>query len=136
MQLWAPAFVIFACSILADGAGKNGLHDDGGARRVAGSQTTGIEGQVSIGPIRSVEHEGVANHRPYQARIAVLDANGREVASVNSDEQGRFRILLPPASYVVRPEQLGLYPRASAQRVQVVHGQMTHLDIVYDSGKR
>lgn len=98
--------------------------------------TSGIEGRVAIRPVRPVERRGVTNQRPYQAKITVLDAAGRDVASVESDAEGRFRLLLPPGSYVLRPESPGPYPRASEQRVQVRRNDMTQVEIVYDSGMR
>jgi hypothetical protein len=83
-----------------------------------------------------VERKGVPNQRPYQARITVLDPAGREVAVVDSDAEGKFRMALPPGTYVLRPESSGLYPRASEQRVEVSQNRVTRVEIVYDSGMR
>ena len=109
---------------------------EAGQPMVAGSEGGGIEGHVSIGPLRPVERKGVPNERPYQARITVLDQSGHEVAVVDSDAEGKFRIALPPGRYVVRPESPGFYPRASERRVEVRPRIMTQVDIVYDSGMR
>jgi hypothetical protein len=103
---------------------------------VAGSEASGIEGQVSIRPVRSVERKGVPNQRPYQARITVLNADGLELAVVESDAEGKFRIMLPPGIYLLRPESTGLYPRASEQRVKVSPNSVSQVDILYDSGLR
>jgi hypothetical protein len=66
----------------------------------------------------------------------VLDLAGREVAVAESDSEGKFRIALPPGTYVLRPESPGLYPRASEQRVTVGSNSVSRVEIVYDSGKR
>ena len=105
-------------------------------RMVADGSVSGIEGRVTIRPVRSVERQGAANERAYQATIRVLDGSGREVAVTESDAQGRFRVALPPGTYVVRPESPARYPRAAEQRVVVRAGDMTHVAIIYDSGRR
>jgi len=97
---------------------------------------TGIEGQVVIQPLRPVARRGVANRGPYQAKISVLDSKRREVATVESDAEGRFRLALPPGSYLLRPQSSGKYPRASEQRVVVRPDKLTRVEIVYDSGMR
>jgi carboxypeptidase family protein len=103
---------------------------------VADGSVSGIEGRVTIRPVRPVERRGASNEGAYQAKIRVLDASGREVAMVESDATGRFRVPLPPGSYVLRPESPGRYPRASEQHVVVRPGDMTDVTIVYDSGMR
>ena len=105
-------------------------------RMVADEAVSGIEGRVTIRPVRPVERKGASNERAYQAKIRVLDASGHEVAMVESDAEGRFRVPLSPGSYVLRPESPGRYPRASEQRVVVRPGDMTDVAIVYDSGMR
>jgi hypothetical protein len=103
---------------------------------VADAAASGIEGRVIIRPVRPVERRGAANQRAHQAKITVLNAAGREVAAVETDAEGRFRLPLPPGSYVLRPESPGVYPRAAEQRVRVLHDEMTQVEIVYDSGMR
>lgn len=100
------------------------------------SNASGIEGEVSIGPVRSVEKPGMPNRRPYAAHITVLDQGGHEVASVDSDAAGKFQVALPPGTYVLRPESAGLYPRAAEQRVKVGRDRMTRVAVAYDSGRR
>ena len=124
---------------LACGGGEafaHGLAETRDLRMVADETASGIEGLVIIRPVRSVERRGVANQGPYRAKITVLDGAGREVAVVQSDAEGRFRLPLPPGSYVLRPESPGVYPRAAEQRVRVRRNDMTQVEIVYDSGRR
>jgi hypothetical protein len=68
--------------------------------------------------------------------VAVFDAAGREVASVESDADGRFRLAVPPGTYIVRPQSPGMYPRAAEQKVLVHRNAVTQVEIVYDSGRR
>ena len=107
-----------------------------GFQMVADVPASAIEGRVTIRNVRSVERRGAANSEPYQATIAVLDSAGREVATVQTDTEGRFRVQLPPGTYVLRPQSPGMYPRASEQQVQVRRNVVTQMEIVYDSGKR
>ncbi len=138
MRAWVIGIglVLLACPPWAVATSHDRSGTAEGQRIVAGSETSGIEGQVSIRPVRPVERKGVPNARPYQARITVLDPAGREVAAIDSDAEGKFRLTLPPGTYVLRPEASGLYPRASEQRVEVGRNRATRVDIVYDSGMR
>jgi Carboxypeptidase regulatory-like domain len=138
MRAWVIGIglVLLASPVWTDGASNNWSGIEGGRRIMAVSEASSIEGQVSIRPVRPVERKGVPNQRPYQARITVLDHSGSEVAVVDSDAEGKFRIALPPGTYVLRPESSGLYPRASEQRVEVGRNRVTQVEIVYDSGMR
>lgn len=107
-----------------------------GLHMVAALPASAIEGRVTIRNVRSVERRAAANSEPYQATIAVLDSAGREVAIVQTDTEGRFRLQLSPGTYVLRPQSPAMYPRASEQQVQVRRNVVTEVEIVYDSGKR
>jgi hypothetical protein len=138
MRAWVIGIglVLLASLACADRTSNDRSGTEGGRQIVAESEASGVEGQVSIRPVRSVERKGVPNQRPYQARITVLDPAGREVCVVGSDAEGKFRMALPPGTYVLRPESSGLYPRASEQRVEVSQNRVTRVEIVYDSGMR
>jgi hypothetical protein len=138
MRAWVigMSLVLLASVVWAGGASNDRSGIEGGRLIVTASEASGIEGQVTIRPMRPVERKGVPNEQPYQARITVLDPTGREVAVVDSDAEGKFRIALAPGTYVVRPATAGPYPRASEQRVAVGRNRMTRVDIVYDSGIR
>ena len=136
LVLTSVRLLLLTSFVPADVAGSERAGEKGGQRPMPESHASGIEGQVSIGPVRSVERPGVTNQRPYEAHITVLDAAGHEIASVDSDHDGKFHIALPPGTYILRPERPGFYPRASEQRVKVGRDRMTRVAIVYDSGKR
>jgi hypothetical protein len=98
--------------------------------------TSGVEGQILIRPVRSVDRRDGTNEAPYQARVSVLDAKGNEIGVAESDVDGNFRLGLPPGSYVLHPQSSGRYPRAAEQKVVVRANKWTQVEIVYDSGKR
>jgi hypothetical protein len=58
---------------------------------------------------------------------------------VRSNSNGRFRAILPPGKYVVRPMRVNnqSLPRPPPpSRVHVVEGQFTSVTITYDTGIR
>ena len=73
---------------------------------------------------------------PYQAKVQVVDGDGKLVTSFESDAKGSFLVALPPGKYLLRPQSPGMYPRASEQTIVVLPGKMTQVRIVYDSGMR
>lgn len=98
---------------------------------------SGIEGQVLIGPMCPVVQEGEeCPDKPYQATLTVLDPAGRKIVQFQTDEDGRFRVPLPPGEYILRPESPARYPIAAEQPFTVLPGRFTHLSVVYDSGIR
>lgn len=102
------------------------------------SESSGIEGMVTIGPMCPVEIEGQpCPDQPYQATIAIEDAGGDEVARVESGEDGRFRFNLSPGSYTLVPQSPeSRLPYAGEQPVEVTAGRYTQVTIEYDSGIR
>ncbi len=99
--------------------------------------STGILGEVTIGPIAPVVHlDSPIPDRPYQAAFSVLDPSGAQVAVARSDAAGKFRVELPPGSYTLRPLVSGRFPHASDQPVTVESGRMARVIIRFDSGIR
>ena len=101
------------------------------------STTSGVEGQVFIGPVCPVVQEGQeCPDKPYQATLVVNNSNGREIVKVQTDEQGRFKIPLEPGEYILHPESPNVMPYASEQTFAVVSGRCTQITVNYDSGIR
>ena len=97
----------------------------------------GVEGQVFIGPVCPVVQEGQeCPDQPYQATLVVNNLNGREIAKVQTDIQGRFKIQLEPGEYILHPESPNVMPFASDQTFTVVNGRFTQIIVTYDSGIR
>jgi hypothetical protein len=98
---------------------------------------SGIEGVISIspaqpGPIRA----GAAGSKPLANTTFVVENNG-EVSSFTTDDQGRFRALLPPGHYKVslkgRKSTIGRFGPFEAD---VASGKMTKVQWDCDSGIR
>ncbi|MBI4769818.1 MAG: carboxypeptidase regulatory-like domain-containing protein [Chloroflexi bacterium] len=99
--------------------------------------SSGIEGQILIGPACPVVQIGSpCPDQPFQATVNVLSTAGAQVLQFQSDARGRFRVALPPGSYVLRPESPGGPTRAPEQTVTVQPGAFAQVTITYDSGIR
>jgi len=99
---------------------------------------SGIEGIITIsparpGPVRADEAASV----PLANATFVVENNNSEVASLTTDDQGRFRVLLAPGHYKVslkgRKSTIG---RFGPFEVDVTSGKMTNVQWECDSGIR
>ncbi len=98
---------------------------------------SGIEGQVLIGPTCPVVQPGQeCPEQPYQATLTVRNSSGVQIAQVQTDAQGHFRIPLVPGNYSLHPESPGGPAFAGDQMFTVETGNYTQLTIHYDSGIR
>lgn len=101
------------------------------------STASGVEGQVFIGPVCPVVQEGQeCPDQPYQATLIVNNINGREVAKVQTDAEGRFKVSLEPGEYILHPESPNVMPFAAEQTFTVESGKFTQVIVNYDSGIR
>ncbi len=112
----------------------------GGKTTPPGQNSSGIEGEVVMGPTCPVERfpqEPGCGEQPYQATVRIKTLDGKKVvAEFTSDKDGKFKVALAPGTYLVDPEVGRVYPRASTQEVVVVKNVFTHITIQYDSGIR
>ena len=107
------------------------------ASSVANTTTSGIFGQVFIGPVCPVvQVNNPCPDKPYQATIIVLDSNRNQVTRFQTDAQGNFKIGLKPGTYILAPQSPNVMPSASEQTVTVTSGLFTQVTITYDSGIR
>lgn len=98
---------------------------------------SGIEGQVFIGPNCPVVQQGQeCPDQPYQATLTVNNPNGRKIVQVQTDAEGRFKILLEPGEYILHPESPNVMPYAGEQTFTVQAGKFTQVTVNYDSGIR
>jgi len=113
-----------------------------GGSAVTTQSESGITGEVFISPAHPgpIRQNDTSYKKPYQATLAILTVGeGREVARLQSDVDGRFRVALPPGEYrvVPVPEKPGRFlPRAGEELVKVLPGQFAHVTIEFDSGMR
>lgn len=99
--------------------------------------TSGIEGTITLGPLKPVAQEGELNERPYEATVVVRTADGsREVARFRSDADGRFRVSLKPGDYLLEPLDGNPFPTSPSHIVTVQKEAFSQVLIQYDTGIR
>jgi hypothetical protein len=102
---------------------------------------SGIEGQVSIGPMCPVERlDRPCPDKPFAASIRIQNQDDQDDhMTVRSGEDGRFRAKMAPGKYKLTPlaPNPGAPPHAPGpQTVTVESGKFAHVTIEYDSGIR
>jgi hypothetical protein len=98
---------------------------------------SGIMGVVMLGPTCDAPTSADPCLHAYSARLVVLDPDGRVVGDVSSDADGSFQLTLPPGDYVIQPAPGGdPFPRAEARNVTVVEGEMSQVEIDYETRDR
>ena len=107
------------------------------AQTQPGSET-GIEGVVTIGPIRpGPAVEGMPNSAPLMNTTFVVENEKGMVTSFTTGDQGRFRVSLAPGHYTVflkrKKQGIGNYGPFD---VDVVVGRMTKVQWECDTGMR
>ena len=89
---------------------------------------SGIAGQVFIGPMCPVVQVGQeCPDQPYQAVFTVNSPKGERIVQVQTDEEGRFKIPLPPGEYILHPESPNGLPFADEQNIVVKEGEFTQV---------
>jgi hypothetical protein len=98
---------------------------------------SGLEGQVLIGPMCPVVQPGQeCPDQPYQATLTVYSPSGVQIAQVQADARGHFRIPLVPGDSILHPESPNGIPFAGDQSFVVETGRYTQITVHYDSGIR
>jgi hypothetical protein len=104
---------------------------------------SGIAGRTVAGPtcpVETVPPQPGCAPRGLAATLRVRRVGSRAPATaLHSGAEGRFRIVLPPATYVLQPLPRGRssYPRPpTARRVEVHAHRFTYVTIAYDTGIR
>jgi hypothetical protein len=112
----------------------------GGGSGVTTHSESGIEGKAVISPVRPGPiREGQSDTAPFQTTLVILRASdGSEVKRIETGSDGRFRVVVPPGTYLVGPPRgTGRrLPRAGEETVTVVSGRFAQVTINFDSGMR
>jgi hypothetical protein len=104
---------------------------------VLGEQESGIEGSVSISPIRGgPERVGVPNSGPMRNTQFVVENASGPVATFKTDEEGRFRVPLPAGHYTVRTAEIKKIGRCGPFTVEVDAAGFKAVQFSCDSGMR
>jgi hypothetical protein len=99
---------------------------------------SGVEGGITISPVSPgpITADAPAS-QPLANTTFVVEKNNGEVTSFTTDEQGRFRVSLPPGHYKVllkgRKTTIGHF---GPFEVDVAPGKMTNVQWECDSGIR
>jgi hypothetical protein len=111
----------------------------GGDSPTLGDQGTGIAGRVVAGPVCPVERpdDPACAPRPVAgALVIVRGADGSEVATARTTDDGRYEVFLPPGRYTLETAPVqGLMGNPAAVEVEVGNGLET-VDLQYDTGIR
>jgi hypothetical protein len=104
--------------------------------------STGIQGRVWSGPncpVEGVPECSGGGRRPVHAIVDVTKAAGRfetpiKVRTVQTDDEGRLRLELPPGDYLLEPRgsDPSLEPTPASARVE--RGLITRVDLMLGSG--
>ena len=98
---------------------------------------SGIEGQVLSGPMCPVVQQGQeCPDGPYQATLTVNSPSGVQIAQIQTDVQGHFKIPLVPGNYILHPESPDGIASAADQAFVVETDHFTQLTVHYDNGIR
>jgi hypothetical protein len=103
------------------------------APAAARTQSTGLHGLVTRGPVTPVCQEGVSCTAPSKHTTLTFTRNGVTKSVVTGDD-GRYSILLAAGTYVVRvpSAKFGFTPRSAT----VVAGRMSTRNFSIDTGIR
>lgn len=111
-----------------------------GAASINAGPTGSVEGHVKIISPKEVEladgTPSAENHADYPLVILSRDQQ-QEVAHVTADENGNYRIALPPGNYVLDVQnRRRRHVRATPQPFTIVENQTVHVDMAIDTGVR
>ena len=134
--------LIFILAAAAIAAAALSSCNAGSGSETSGYQNGQVRGTVLLGPncpvVRNPPDERCAD-KPYAVRLQAADAgSGQVVKQFQSDEQGRFAILLPPGRYIINsPPAAKPFPRcASAGTFTVQEGATVTVSVSCDTGIR
>jgi hypothetical protein len=102
-----------------------------------------LEGQLKIGSRKEVElaEAGPSKHTEQNYTdyplVILTKAGQKEVAHVTPDQQGNYRVALPPGDYILDVQARGhSNVRATPQPFTVVSNQTVHVDMNIGTGIR
>jgi hypothetical protein len=99
---------------------------------------SGIEGTVSVSPAHpGPTREGIPNSRPMAGATFVLTKDNETVTEFTTDDQGRFKVSVPPGHYTVSLKgRRGGIGHFGPFQVDVSAGQTAKVEWQCDSGMR
>ena len=107
-----------------------------------GTQDSGITGIVLLGPqcpvVRVFEDEEQCRDKPYTVRIDIFKSglSGGAIATVLSDDEGKFRAELTPGNYTLKARGGSPYPSCKEETATVTEKSFTEVTLLCDTGIR
>ncbi|MGI8891665.1 MAG: hypothetical protein ACR2G0_12900 [Chthoniobacterales bacterium] len=100
--------------------------------------STGVEGVLKISPVRGgPTRQGESDSAPLPHMSFEVKQDGQSIQSFQTDDQGRFRVLLKPGHYtVVRKDWKSAVGSYGPFEVEVNPGKMSEVEWKCDSGMR
>ena len=97
---------------------------------------TGIEGVITVGPIHpGPAREDIPNSAPLANTTFVVENEKGTVASLTTNNQGRFRVSLAPGHYTISMKERQVR-QCGPFEVDIVVGKMTKVEWQCDTGMR
>lgn len=102
---------------------------------------SGVAGKVLLGPSCPVMREGDVNcvDKPYSVDIQVIvvgSPKSSPFATIKSDADGKFKLMLPPGEYALQPIINSVFPRCETKSIIIETAKITEADISCDTGIR
>lgn len=102
---------------------------------------SGVEGVVTLGPTCPVMRAGDTScaDKPYAADIQVIaigSPKSSPFATVESDEQGKYEIMLPPGEYALQAAGGNVMPRCETKDITIEPAKIIKVDLSCDTGIR
>ena len=120
---------VFAAAVLSAACG-------GSDALLGPDAAQGIAGMVLLGPLCPVATpEDPCPDRPYAATLELFEG-GERIATLQSGDDGRFRLGLAPGRYRLHPIPGNPLPTAGDQEISVESGVWTDVTVSYDTGIR
>ena len=103
---------------------------------------SGVEGTVTLGPtcpVMRIPPDPACADKPYSTNIQIIAVGSPKsspFATVQSDENGNYKIMLPPGQYTLEPASGSVKPRCETKNVVVVASEIIKVDLSCDTGIR
>lgn len=103
---------------------------------------SGVEGVVTIGPTCPVERfppDPNCADRPYATSIQVISIGSPKSSpftTIESDKEGKYKIMLPPGEYALQPIGGSVMPRCETKNITIEPSKIIKVNLSCDSGIR
>ncbi|MFH0739631.1 MAG: hypothetical protein V1819_00755 [bacterium] len=103
---------------------------------------SGVEGVVTLGPTCPVMKnppDPQCADKPYATKIQVIvvgSPNSSPFATIESDKQGKYKIMLPPGEYALQGVGGAVMPRCETKNITIEPGKVIEANLSCDTGIR